>query len=128
MLPAVLIIGGLLAFEAHTWRKAAYRMEPLYMYDQFVTAGVAARRCGDYPAELREQFARNLRAREDRTLAALAEERPHTSADEIAAEIAARRAEGEREVAAEIERNGCDSSEIRTLLKRYEIRASRRLG
>lgn len=128
MIPAILIIGGLLAFEAHTWRKAAYRMEPLHMYDQFVIVGEAAERCGDPTPELREQFARNLEARERRTLEALVEERPDTTEAALVAELAERRAERERETVAEIEQYGCDSTEIRMLLKRYEIRATRRLG
>jgi hypothetical protein len=128
IIPVVILIGGYLAFEAHLMHKAAYRLEPLYLYDQFVIAGEAVARCGDPPAAELDQFIRNLQATERRTLAALRESRPDTPDDALAAELAERRAGREAETAAEIERLGCDAPETRAMLKRYEIRAARRLG
>jgi hypothetical protein len=128
LIPIVVLIGGYLAFEAHVLNKAAYRLEPLYLYDQFVIAGEAAVRCGDPPAAELDQFTRNLKATERRTLAALRESRPDTADDALAAELAARRATRVAETSAEIERLGCDAPETRAMLKRYEIRAARRLG
>lgn len=128
LLPAIVIIGGYLAFEAHVMNKASHRLEPLYLYDQFVIAGEAATRCAESPPAQQEQFARNLAATERRTLAALSKAQPEIPEATLVADLAERRAAREAETAAEIARLGCDAPETRAMLKRYEIRAARRLG
>lgn len=126
-LPFLLIIGLYLGFEAFTASRAAYRLEPLYIFDQLVSAERAMIRCGAADEQTLAQYRGTLRSVADKALAALAEA---NSATEQTAEeaIQARRLERELAVDALVEERGCSHSEVTTLQKRFSIYARRRLG
>jgi hypothetical protein len=124
----VLVVAGYVGFELFALQRTKYRTEPLYIFDQFLLAHHAVTKCGS-PGEGRlAQFRRNLRSVAARAARELAESNPESSPEQIERMIDARDAEREREVDAIVQAKGCEDPQIKTLLKRFEIRARLRVG
>ena len=125
ILPAVVIVGAYLAFEAVAAANARPRMEPDHIYPRLVEARVAAERCGGIPAAQVVGFERVLDRARDRLQRELAEADPPPAGTAVEAEIAAltRRAEGE--AAAALDPEGCEGAAARSLLRRHRIYSSK---
>jgi hypothetical protein len=124
----ILVVAGYIGFELFALQRTKYRTEPLYIFDQFLLAHHAVTKCGSPEAGRLVQFRRNLRSVAARAARELAESSPESSPEQIEQMISARNAEREREVEAIVRAQGCDGPEIKTLLKRFEIRARLRVG
>ena len=125
---AVVFVAGYIGLELYFVQKLGYRMEPLYIHNEFVSANHAVERCGSPAAEERERFLRNFSIVADRASEALEQESPETSAQGIALALTQRRAEREREIDALIEAKGCEDMELWRLVKLHEARARLNLG
>jgi hypothetical protein len=124
----LLVLAGYIGFELYALHRTSYRVEPAYIFDQFLSAHHAAVECGQpHPKQL-EQFRRNLRSVAGRAAKDLQEKYPEKSAADIEAMIDQRSRQREGEVDAIIEAGGCADPQIKTLLKRFEIRARLRVG
>jgi hypothetical protein len=128
LVPAAVIIIAFLAFEAWTLHKAAYRMEPLYLFEVFVAAGRADALCGEPEPARRERFAHNRGYARDRAARELRKQDPAITDSEIDRRLAALVAGREDQVDALVAAKGCDDDEVRALLKRFEIRSRRAIG
>jgi hypothetical protein len=124
----ILIVVGYVVFEGYALTKISYRAEPLYIFDQFLSANHAVRTCGAPEEAQLQQFERNLRSVTNRAAKELRELHPDTSAEEIEQMISARDEERRREVDAIVRAGGCSDPQMKTLLKRFEIRARLRVG
>ncbi len=125
---AVVFVAGYIGLELYFVQKLGYRMEPLYIHNEFVSANYAVERCASRAAEERERFLRNFSVVASRAGEALAQESPEKSAQDIALALAQRRAAREREIDALIEAKGCDDMDLWRLVKLHEARARLNLG
>jgi hypothetical protein len=124
----LLVLAGYIGFELYALHRTSYRIEPAYIFDQFLSAHHAVVKCGNPGPGQLEQFRRNLRSVAGRAAEALRGEYPEQSLADIEAMINERSRQREREVDAIIEAGGCADPQIKTLLKRFEIRARLRVG
>lgn len=124
----ILFVAAYLLVEMYTLEKAKHRLEPLYILDQFLLANHAVDKCGNPSEQQMQRFRRNLEAVIRRTQKKLAESNPDKSAAQIKQIIDARKKAREQEVEAIIEQGDCTDPRMRTLLKRFEIRARLRVG
>ncbi len=122
----LIAIGGLAAIELYTWSKAKHRMEPIYIFDQFALAHHTVNRCGTPEPGQRQRFLRNLELTTVRTIKLLLGRNADQSAEQVAEMLEARDAAREQEVEALIAAGGCTDPQIKTYLKRFEIRANLR--
>ncbi len=125
---AVIFVAGYIGLEIYFVQKLGYRMEPLYIHNEFVSANYAVERCGSPAGEERERFLRNFSIVTSRASKALEEESPDKSAADIALALAERRTEREREIDALIDAKGCKDMDLWRLVKLHEIRARLNLG
>jgi hypothetical protein len=128
MLPFIALVVGYIAFELYAVQKTKYRIDPVYIFDQFLSAHYAVRKCGNPENGQLQQFLRNLESVTARAANKLHERHPEKSTQEIDRMIAAQRTSREQEVEAIVKANGCSDPQITTLLKRFEIRARLRVG
>jgi len=125
---AVVFVAGYIGLELYFVQKLGYRMEPLYIHNEFVSANYAVQRCGGPAADERERFLRNFSIVTRRANEALEQESPEKSAQDIALALAQRRAEREREIDALIEAKGCEERGLWGLVKLHEAGARLNLG
>lgn len=141
---AIIVVIGYFGFEAYNLHRLGYRMEPLYIFDQFASAHVAIQHCGQADSSERRRFADNFayvtaRAEEDLTERYTDElsTQPQELADNSAPKVPEQHAEGsitdrlalrQAEVEALLESQGCDGPDLRRLVKFHEIRARLNLG
>lgn len=121
ILPAVLIIGAYLGFEAVAAANARPRMEADHIYPRLVEARVAAERCGEIPAAQVAGFQRVLDRARDRLQRELAAGDPPLAPEAVEAEIATLTRGAEAEASAELDAAGCEGSAARGLLRRHRI-------
>ena len=122
-IPFILIVLGYAAFEVNSLRRSQRLFEPLFTFDQFVSARHAARRCGDPGPELRRDFDRNLDAVRVRARRELAETHSRRAIEEIEGMLSERERERERELDDLIGTAGCADPEVWKLVKLHEQRA-----
>ncbi|EAQ97482.2 hypothetical protein [Congregibacter litoralis] len=134
---AVLLVVGYFGFEVSNLYRLQYRMEPLYIFDQFASAHSAIAVCGSSDAEERRRFTHNfdyVRSRAvDHLLTPSAEAAPQTSESKASlapltvaqaeADIQDRLERRRDEVEALVEDQGCGGPDLRRLVKFHEIRA-----
>ena len=125
---AIIVLAGYIGFEVYAINKVSYRMEGLYIFDQYVSAQRAFSVCNKPEGKKYEKFLRNLAAVRRRALKELAEEQPEVSADEIQHLAALRETENQNKVDTIINAKGCEDKEVWTLLKRFEIYAKLNVG
>ena len=123
----IIVVLGYAAFEVSVVSRSQHLFEPLRIFDQYVSAGRAAERCGGADEASRLAFRRNLEVVERRAREDWAEAHPEESTETIARRIAARARDRESEVDARIADVGCDGLEVWELLKFHEQRARQRL-
>jgi hypothetical protein len=126
--PLLILGGGYVLVEGFLLHKAAHRLEPMYLYEQYVAAGEAMARCGDSDAERLAIFVHNRAAARDRVARELADSEPAPASAGIDSRLQRRSDALRAETAALVGRVGCDHAEVKTLLKRFEIRSRRRIG
>jgi hypothetical protein len=127
-IPAAVLITGYLAFELFTLQKAAHRMEPRYLFEQYVAAGRATELCGQPSQAQLERFEHNRRFARTRAASDLRERDGTLTDAEVDAQLETMIVETRGavdELAAQV---GCDDLQLKTLLKRFEIRARRFIG
>lgn len=127
MKPGALIAGvvvvGYIAFEVYALYHNRDRADPVNIYDQFITARHAVARCGDPPADQLDRFSENLHAVTIRATRTLKERNPQASSDEIDDMVAAISEQRAQEIDALVAAQGCSAPQIKTNLKRFEIKA-----
>ena len=116
----ILVVVVYLGFELFGLHKARDRMEPGYVFNEFVGARRAAEACGVKDSQ-KAAFERNFVAVKARALDALLAAEPDTDA---AALLATREQAREAEVDALIAAQSCGGKEVWRLLKLHEIRSN----
>ena len=116
----ILVVVVYLGFELFGLHKARDRMEPGYVFNEFVGARRAAEACGVKDSQ-KAAFVRNFVAVKARALDALLAAEPDTDA---AALLATREQAREAEVDALIAAQSCGGKEVWRLLKLHEIRSN----
>lgn len=124
-LPAVLIIGAYLAFEAVAAANARPRMEADHIYPRLVEARVAGERGGGIPPEQAAGFDRVLERARDRLERELASGEPPLEGAAIEARVAALARDAETRASAALDTDGCEGSNARSLLRRHRIYSSK---
>lgn len=119
----VVIAVGYFALELSTMHRLKYRTEPLYIYEEYVTADTAAMRCREPDSAERSDFLRNFGAVRRRAAKHLAEENPNESSNEISVRLDSLEAARSREVTEFIDANSCSQSEVWRWAKLHEVRA-----
>lgn len=119
----ILIVVVYLGFELFGLHKARNRMEPGYVFNEFVGARRAVALCPDEARETAD-FERNFKAVTERAISALAESSPDSTIELITSQVNSQRKTRESEVAALVAAEGCDSKTVWRLLKLYEIRST----
>lgn len=125
---ALIIVVGYFGFEAFNLHRLGYRMEPLYIFDQFASADAAVGLCGNPDSAERARFAHNFLYVTRRAVADLAEQAPAQGGLSPQQAIDARGDQRSHEVALMVEKSGCESPDARRLVKFHEIRARLNLG
>ena len=120
---AVVVVIGYIAFEVSTLYQLRHRMEPLYVFDEFVTADRATAKCGAPGPEERDDFLRNFAVVERNALADLAETSPNDSTEAHSAMLEQLRNDRIQEVDLFIEENGCQDQMAWRWVKLHEVRA-----
>ena len=124
------VLAAYLGLELWAANRVGYRLEPLYIFDQFAAEQRAVARCGVPEGASARQFDANfvvVQRRVARSLAnADAKDAPTDEA--IAAEIAARNEARGREVDVLVDDGGCADPQVDRLRKRYRIHARLRAG
>ncbi len=121
---AIVVVIGYLVFEVSILHKQRYRMEPLFVHNEFVTANHATQRCGEPDEAERQQFLLNFKVVQRNALADLMEKTPETATVEASAELARLRTERESEVDTFIDSNGCDDKQVWRWVKLHDVRAN----
>lgn len=119
----VLIAVGYFALELFAMSRMKYRTEPLYIYEEYVTADTAAMRCSDPDSAERSDFLRNFGAVRRRAAKHLAQENPNVTSAEIATRLDSLKAARSREVIRIIDARNCSDSEVWRWAKLHEVRA-----
>lgn len=123
----VIIVVGYFGIEVYQFHRMGYRMEPLFIFEKFAAANVAAELCGPVDEDERQRFLRNFRhvtRRAVEELDAQASDVATTSPKQGIAELeAAQRSE----VEALIAEQSCAGPEVKRLVKFHEIRARLKL-
>jgi hypothetical protein len=120
---AIVIVVGYVGLELSTLHTQRYRTEPLFIFDEFVTADHAAQRCGEPDAEERERFQSNFQVVRRKALAELQEAKPQATAAELTSRLDSLAAERTGEVDAFIDSNGCEHTDVWRWVKLHEVRA-----
>ena len=116
----VLLMVGFFGMEMYAAKRNSYRMQPDYIYAQFVGAAHAVDLCAVDTSENRVRFDRNRDYARQRAAAMLAE---NAGAD-ATAQLTALEATTRDEAAALLAEKGCDDMAAWRLLKRYDLLAS----
>lgn len=128
---AVLALVGLigyLGFELYAVRKNGYRMEPTYIFSQYVAAGRAVALCGAPEGADTARFARNLDNVRRRAQMALKKTNPEFAPPEIEQELERLTATSVSAVDDVVRSDGCQGREIWKQRRRYEIYARTNTG
>ncbi|MEM8564508.1 MAG: hypothetical protein AAGF57_19870 [Pseudomonadota bacterium] len=124
---AILFVGGYIAFELTAIHRNQYRLEPVFIFEEFVTADQAAQRCGEPDDNERQAFLSNYAVVRANALADLsvlgARDEELSNSDELDALYAAK----VLEVNAFIDANGCDDQTVWRWVKLHEVRSKLRL-
>lgn len=107
-------------FEIVVASRNGYRMEPEYVFGEFVSAAEAVSRCGTLKPVDAEKFNANFSYARRRAVAASIEKQPGEPAEAAEAVIAARESAVIEEVDNLVSELGCDDVELFGLRKRYE--------
>ncbi len=121
----VLIVLGYFALEAYVASRVAYRMEPDYIFSEYVTAARAVELCGSLKPVDAENFQANYNYVKQRAIDA--EEQPTESSESTGPSSLEQEAAGRREVEALVDELGCKDIELFKLRKRYENLARQNL-
>lgn len=127
-LVGILVVAGYVGLEGYAASRAAHRMEPLFIFDQFIRADRAVEVCGGHDETTRERFARNLEVVRRNAERDLADAHPKADPGDAEAMAKARANEKRAEVDAEIDAEGCDGKAVWTHRKRFEIWSRKNLG
>ncbi|MFK7830919.1 MAG: hypothetical protein AB8B57_14165 [Congregibacter sp.] len=130
---AVVIVVGYFAFEVSNLHRLRYRMEPLYIFDQFASAHIAIQHCGTPDDEERRRFARNFnyvtrRAVEDTVEPVNPDSDDQQRKADAEGSIRNRLELRRQEVEALLAAQGCQGADLRKLVKFHEIRARLNVG
>lgn len=120
---AVVVVMGYVGLEISTLHTQRYRTEPLFVFNDFVTADQATLRCGDPGTEERQRFQSNFEAVKRRALDELKETDPQAVAAALLDQLDALAAERSGEVDAFIDTNGCEHMDVWRWVKLHEVRA-----
>lgn len=112
---AGLAVLGYAALEGYAAYRNRYRIEPLYIYSQLVSARRATVQCEQHVDIV--QFDRNLASLRRRALKDVSENELETRTEEL-----------KREIDVMIASDGCESPEIRVQRRRFKIYAGKRAG
>lgn len=119
----ILVVVVYLGFELFGLHKARDRMEPGYVFNEFVGARHAVALCAD--GERRNaDFERNFNAVTERAIRALAESSLDSTIEQATARVSLQQKTRESEVDALVAAEGCDGEQVWRLLKLYEIRST----
>ena len=116
----LIIALGYFGFEMVVASRNGYRMEPEYVFGEFVSAAQAISQCGPLKPVDAEKFNANYRYARRRAVAAVTEKQPGKPAAAIEATVQAQEAAGREEVRNLVDELGCDDVELFGLRKRYE--------
>lgn len=119
-IPFILIVVAYFGLEVYVASRNAYRMEPEFIFGQFVGASQAVGRCGPLKAVESAKFDANYRYARRRAASAIAEERASDAPAVIEGIVREQGTAGQREVDALTDELGCDDIELFKLRKRYE--------
>ncbi len=111
---------GYFGFEIVVASRNAYRMEPEYVFGEFVSAAQAVSQCGPLKQVDAEKFNANYRYARRRAVTAGVEKRPDEPVAASEAAVQAQEAAGRDEVEKLVEELGCGDVELFGLRKRYE--------
>ena len=111
---------GYFGFELLVASRNGYRMEPEFVFGEFVGAAQAIDQCGPLKPVDAEKFNANFRYARRRAVDAVAEKQPGEPAAASEAAVQAQEAAGRKEVEKLVEALGCDDVELFGLRKRYE--------
>ena len=128
LLPFLLIVAAYVAFEFHAMSKAAYRMEPLYVFDQHASADQAQRLCGTAKAGAVGQFERNFVAVQRRATKGMQDDEPGVGVEAITRNLLERRANRFEEIGVLYAEEGCEGKQMRVWLRRFDIFANSGVG
>ncbi|MEM9152337.1 MAG: hypothetical protein AAGB19_18035 [Cyanobacteria bacterium P01_F01_bin.3] len=124
---AILFVGGYIAFELTAIHRNQYRLEPVFIFQEFVTADQAVQRCGDPDVSERENFLNNLAAVRANALADISMRSLEDDDASNSNELAALRDAKIIEVNEFIDVNGCDDQTVWRWVKLHEVRSRLRL-
>ncbi len=120
---AVVIVLGYVGLELSTLHTQRYRTEPLFIFNEFVTADQATARCGDPGEEERHRFQSNFQAVKRKALVELQETQPQAATAELVRQLDALATERIGEVNQFIDNNGCEHTDVWRWVKLHEVRA-----
>ncbi|MEM1154529.1 MAG: hypothetical protein AAGI44_10325 [Pseudomonadota bacterium] len=120
---AILFVGGYIAFELTAIHRNQYRLEPVFIFEEFVTADQAAQRCGDPDASERKDFLSNLAAVRANALEDLSVRNVEDDDSSNNGELDALRDAKVMDVNAFIDANGCDDPTVWRWVKLHEVRS-----
>ncbi len=124
----LLVVAGYIALEGYAAKRAAHRMEPLFIFDQFIRSDRAVEVCGGHHQETLSRFERNLEGVRRHAVRDLAKSHPEASAQTLEAMAQTRAEEKRAEVDAEIAAEGCDGTSLFAHRKRFGIWANKRVN
>ncbi len=116
---AVFVI-GYFALEIVVASRNAYRMEPEFIFGEFVAASQAVTLCGTLKPAEAGRFDANFSYAKRRAIDAAGQARTTESTAAIEAFVRSQEADGRREVDGLVDRLGCEDIEVFKLRKRYE--------
>lgn len=116
----VVIVMGYFALEIFVVSRNAYRMEPAFIFGEFVGASHAVSLCGTLKPAESDRFDANYSYARRRAIDATAQDRAADSPETIEALVRSLEADGRREVDGLVEKLGCADIELFKLRKRYE--------
>ena len=114
------IVLAYLAFEVHVVSRNAYRTEPAFIFDEFIAASQAVRRCGPLKPVDASRFEANYRYAAWRAASAVTDDAPADAPAAAERRRAAREAEVRQRVDGLVADLGCEHTELFRLRKRYE--------
>lgn len=111
---------GYFALEVFVASRNAYRMEPEFIFGEFVAAAHAVSLCGTLKTAESERFDANYSYARRRAVDAVGQARTAESPAAIEAFVRSRETDGRREIDGLVENLGCGDIEVFKLRKRYE--------
>jgi predicted HTH transcriptional regulator len=116
----VLLVAGYVGFELYALQRNRYRMEPQFIFGNFVMAARAADVCGVPKRAAVDQFQRRYATARQRAIQAQAQANPKMSVADITARIGDQEETVSREIDALVGEQGCKGKAVWKLQKRFE--------